>query len=277
LWPNPITQAERQQHAAAVARLTQGRLTDMYRKELPRVYELRDLIRDPCASNAYFQNFDASLKDEPLKKKVWLARERELDRLDLASWCYLKTEAVPYLTKRDPRGRGWQQLIAILNQTRAHNYLMDAGCSQVRFIPRKSRNGRKTPDLEGELGSRRLLCEVKTVSESDAEIVRRQAVGVGSTTDHLSAGFFNKLTSDLCEARKQIEAHDSSDNVRRIAFIVLNFDDSLAEYKANYVQQIDQHLSENPTSGLEVVFYNQWTEFYVDVSMQHAVVINEAA
>lgn len=249
----------------------------MYRNELPRVYELRDLICDPVASNAYFQNFDASLKDDPLKKKVWLAREREFDRLDLASWCYLKTEAIPYLTTRDLRGRGWQQLIAILNQARAHNYLMDAGCAQVQFIPRESRNGRKTPDIEGELGSRKILCEVKTVSESDNEVVRRESGGVGSTNDHLNVGFFVKLTSDLCEAKKQIDAYDISDNIRRIAFIVLNFDDALGEYKANYFQQIDQHLFENPTSGLEVVFYNQWTGFHVAVSMQHAVVINEAA
>lgn len=244
--------------------------------ELPRVNELRELIDDPRSSNAYFQNFDTSIEEEPLKKKLWIALEREFERLDKGSWCYLKTEAVPYLVKRDAHGRGWQQLITILNQARAHNYLSDIGCSQVRFVPREGQTGKRTPDLEGQLDDRRLLCEVKTLNESDVEIGRRQADGVGTTTNYLDTGFFAKLRSGLCEARKQMEAHDNSANVQRVAFIVLNFDDSLAEYRANYYRQIDQHLAENPISELDIVFYNQWTGFPCNVSMQHAIVINEA-
>jgi hypothetical protein len=86
---------------------------------MPRVDELRALIDDPSKPSAYFQNFDESVCAEPSAGGVWLAREREFQRLDPASWEFLKAEARPYLTARDAKGRGWEQLIAILNQARA--------------------------------------------------------------------------------------------------------------------------------------------------------------
>ena len=92
----------------------------MFREQLPRVYELRDLITRPTAPDAYFQYFDDSLRDEPSKMKVWCARERELQRLDANAWRFLKDEALPYPTKKGPERRGWEQLIAMLNQARAY-------------------------------------------------------------------------------------------------------------------------------------------------------------
>ncbi len=53
----------------------------MFRHEMPRVYELIDLIHDPSTHGAYFQDFDNSMRDEPSKKQIWLAREREFQRL----------------------------------------------------------------------------------------------------------------------------------------------------------------------------------------------------
>ena len=182
----------------------------MFRQEMPRVYELQDLISDRSASGAYFQNFDHSIRDEPEKRKTWLARERVFQRLDPESWQFLKSEANPYLEKRNTRGRGHQQLISILNQAWAYNYLLDEGCLRATFIPPMKKEGQETPDLEGELKERRVLCEVKTISISDDEANRRQTGGVGSTVDSLETGFFNKLTSDLLKARSQIESYDGS-------------------------------------------------------------------
>ena len=247
----------------------------MFRQELPRVYELRDLISDPSASGAYFQDFDNSICNEPSKKRTWRAWEDEFQQLDSDSWQFLKSETLPYLTKQDARGRGWEQLVAILNHARAYNFLVDTGCSRVHFIPRASQEGRKTPDLEGELNGRRVLCEVKTVNTSDKEVDRRQTGKVGSTADCLDVGFFKKLMSDLCTAKDQIESYDDSASVRRIAFLVLNFDDFLAEYKDKYFQQIDQYLAYNSIPGLEIVFYNQRTCFHSSLSMQHAAVVNQ--
>jgi hypothetical protein len=249
----------------------------MFREQLPRVYELRDLITRPTASTAYFQDFDNSLGDEPSKMKVWRAREREFQRLDPDAWEFLKGEALPYLMKKDPNGRGWEQLIAILNQTRAHNFLVDAGCSAVRFIPRSGKDGVETPDLEARENDKKVLCEVKTINVSDAEVSRRRNGAVGSTVVDLNVGFFNKLMSDLRKAKEQMDSYDNSAIARRIAYVVPNFDDFLGEYKAEYFQQIDQHLAENKIPGLEVVFHNQRTCFHRTVVLRHAVVVNDSA
>ena len=248
----------------------------MCRNELPRAYELRDLVADPTKPDAYFSDFNASLQQHPEKKAIWLAREREFQQLDPASWRYLKEEAFPYLARRDP-GRGWEQFVAVLNQARAHIYLVDTGCSAVRFVPRGSQSGAQTPDVEGLQGKRRALCEVKTINPSAVEIARREAGQGRSTTASLDCGFFRKLKSTLESARAQLLAYDDSADVRRIAFLVLNFDDSFAEYKANYYAQIDQWLADHSIPGLEVAFYNQCTPCHVSITMQHAQVINEAA
>lgn len=248
----------------------------MFRKEMPRVYELRDLIDDPSASCAYFQDFDDSIRDDPSKKNFWLAREREFQRLDPDSWQLLKSEAAPHLTTRCLNGRGWQQLISILNQARAHNYLIDNGCMRVRFIPRSKTQGQKTPDLEGELNGKKVLCEVKTINISEDEVTRRQTGEVMTITNLLETGFFNKLMSDLYMAKTQMELYDGSICARHIAFVLFNFDDFLAEYKSHYFEQIDRHLGDNPISGIEIVFYNQGTAFHCPVVMRHAVVVTEA-
>ena len=246
----------------------------MFRKEMPRVYELRDLITDPSKPCANFQNFDDSIRDEPSKKQVWLAREREFQRLDTESWQFLKTETRPYFTTRDARG-GWQQIINSLNQARAHNYLIDEGCLGVRFIPKSKIDREETPDLEGMLNGMKVLCEVKTVNISDAEANRRQTEGVGSIANSLDQLFLRKLRLKLYKAKNQMESYSGVD-ARWIAFIVLNFDDFLGEYKADYFEQIDQYLLAHPIPCIDIVFYNQRTAFHCHVAMQNAVVVNES-
>src|SRR5580704_917248 len=108
----------------------------MSRTEMPRVFELCDLIADRSSPSSYFQDFETTVASEAEKKRVWFAREREFQRLDDAAWAFLKAEARPYLTSRDRKGRGWEQLISVLNQARAYNYLVDSGCSDVCFVER---------------------------------------------------------------------------------------------------------------------------------------------
>ncbi len=246
----------------------------MSRQSFPRVHGLIALIEDPSNPCAYFQNFDDSIRAEPSKAKVWLAREQELQRLDLESWHSLKNEAQPYLTSRN-HSRGWEQLISILNQARAYNYLLDMGCQPIRFIPRAISQGARTPDLTGLLNGRNVFCEVKTINISDVEARRRNSGGVWSSSDALGPGFFNKLKSDLLQAKLQLDAHGNSDECRHIAFVVPNFDDFLAEYKANYFLQIDEYLGRETVQGLEIVFYNQRTVFHPQIAMKNASVVNE--
>jgi hypothetical protein len=103
--------------------------------------------------------------------------------------------------------------------------LSDEGCLGIRFIPRSEINGEETPDLEGVLNGMKVQYDVKTVNISDAEATRRQNGGVGSITNSLDEGFFRKLRSDVLKAKSQMEAYGGKGDVRRIAFVVLNFDD----------------------------------------------------
>lgn len=239
--------------------------------ELPRLYELIDLVEDRGAPGAYFQDFENSLSAEPQKKRVWLAREAELSELDENAWDFLKKEAHPYLATHDPK-RGWQQLITILNQARAYNFLKSLGCSNPRFVPRSAA---QTPDLEGELSGCKVLCEVKTINVSDEEATARRKGAVRTIKDRLETGFFNKLRSALEAAKEQMEKYSGGTNARQIAYLIINFDDLLAEYKGKYFRRIDEYLAKTPVPGLEIVFHNEKTVFNTQIAMKSATVVNE--
>ncbi len=96
-----------------------------------------------------------------------------------------------------------------------------------------------------------------------------------SIADSLDVGFFKKLRSALFTAKVQMESYDGSTQVRRIAFLVLNFDDFCAEYKENYFKQIDKYLVAEPIPDIDIMFYDQRTAFHVPVVMSHASVVNE--
>ena len=177
----------------------------MFCEQLPRICELRDLIPNPAAPGSYFQNFGSALRNSSARRK-YNALERELKGLDPDAWAVLKTEALPYLTRKDSNGRGWQQLFDILNQARAYNYLTGIGCSNVRFVPRSNS---ETPDLEGMLNGQRVLCEVKTINPSTEEVRARQSPAARKIKNYLEDGFFRKFQSDINKAKKQMSAYDS--------------------------------------------------------------------
>jgi hypothetical protein len=224
----------------------------MFRKELPRIYDLRDLLPDSPPADAYFRDLDASLAATPQKLRQFRDWERELEGLDPSAWALLKSELAPLLTARHPT-RGWQQLFDKLNQAKAYNYLKAAGYLDVKFISVSRIKGQRTPDLEACGGSTTALCEVKTISVSEDEADRRATGGVGTTTDQLNAGFFAKLASDLADAKAQMMAYEVNSETRKIAYVIVNFDDHLHEYADRYQLQIERYLKINSPEGLEVV------------------------
>ena len=91
----------------------------MFRAQLPRLYELLDLIADPASPKAYFQDFETKLQVEPLCLPVYACWEKVFQILDEDAWKALKDEAAQYLSCRDKR-RGWHQLFDILGQADAY-------------------------------------------------------------------------------------------------------------------------------------------------------------
>ncbi|MDI6728077.1 MAG: hypothetical protein QMD44_04010 [Thermodesulfovibrionales bacterium] len=203
----------------------------MFRKELPRLYELRDQIKEPNSPNAYFRDFENKLKDSHWKEK-YLDLEKELQGLEPNAWEFLKNEAAPHLIKDSKTKRGWEQLFNTLqSQARAYNYLKRLGCTDVQFIPRSRIRGVETPDLKGMMDLDKVLCEVKTINMSDEEVKAREEVrtrgygNAGSPEIQLEDGFFKKLESDITKAKRQLESYDPDSKAMRMVFIVPNFDD----------------------------------------------------
>jgi hypothetical protein len=225
------------------------RKNGVYRKTLPRVFELHDLIATPRPPKAYFQNFESSLSEIPQKLKQFCDIERDLQGLDADAWVFLKSEVAPLLVARDPK-RGWQALFDKLNQAKAFNYLKAAGYQNIRFVPPSAVRGQQTPDLQAD----GVLCEVKTINISEVEADRRDCGGVGTSTDRLDEGFFRKLSSDLRKARDQMAAYSADGRTKYIAFVIVNFDDSLHEYADRYRPQIDQYVTSVPVPDLEIAF-----------------------
>lgn len=248
----------------------------MLRNILPRVYELKDFNHD--SPPAYFLEFEDSILNDPdgwLKLRIWFKRELEFQRLDKNSWEFLKEEADVPLEKPDHEGRGWQELITILNQARGYIYLVGIGCSDVKFIPRQNE---KTPDVQGKFRDGSIaLCEVKTLNRSKEEVKRSIEGTAVDLKNYLEPGFFTKLQSDINEAKVQLKSYNSDPNVRRIVYIVPNFDDLFAEHKAEYYKQIDQYMGNHPEPGFEIVFHNEQGIFFNWIVMKNADVVNETA
>jgi hypothetical protein len=180
--------------------------------------------------------------------------EADLQGLDPESWHFLKAELLPLLTRRDAR-RGWQPLLDKLNEAKGYNHLTALGCENVRFIPRSTIQGQKTPDLQGFLAPTKLLCEVKTINPSDDELACRNGGGVRSLPLELPVQFFNKLRSTLELARDQMAAYSPGADTRKIAYVVINYDDILHQFADNYSRQLEGFAATKPVAELEVFFH----------------------
>ena len=182
----------------------------------------------------------------------WYARlEAKLQHLDSDAWTALKNEAAQYLGVRCP-DRGWPQLFDILSQADAYKYLRELGCSEIHFIPRADI---ETPDLEGLLGSRKVLCESKRMRISDQESNLRGSVGTPGTYERpLNSGFFRKLESHINRAKAQVHAHDPQGEARHIVYVSICFDEPGGFNREDELRQVQQYLDDRAPWGIEVVF-----------------------
>ena len=249
-----------------------------FRNELPRVYELKDMLENPSHPDAFFQG----LKD--LGKPRVLDAHRKLeswfDVLDGAAWQTLKLKAKPHLVSRQRQsGRGWQELFDIFHEARAFGYLQRIGCTGVHFIER--RNNKRTPDLGAVQDGRPVFCEVKTInlSNDEADKQRRIAKGVieaESPRVNLDEGFLRKLRAVLNEALEQLDAADPERQARRIIFIMPRFDDWWGDHQDRYIAQIDADLLHQRIDGAEMVFCLSKRDLYErSFTMKSATILPE--
>jgi hypothetical protein len=217
-------------------------------KDLPRLNELRDQIQNPPSRDSY----NLEIGDNRIKLKYFQDIETELRGLDASSWGRLKAEIVPLLTKKGPK-RGWQPLFDKLNEAKGYNYLKRIGCETVEFVPRSPKEGQKTPDLQGSSGNTKVLCEVKTINISEHESTCRTDGSVREISTQLPVEFFSKLKSDLERARNQMTTFCPAAGTKKICYVIVNYDDMLHEYEANYSVQINAFIATKPVPELEIV------------------------
>jgi hypothetical protein len=96
-----------------------------------------------------------------------------------------------------------------------------------------------------------VLCEVKTIHISAAEVARRLGGGVGTTQAHVTPEFLVKLRRAIETARDQMVAFDAT--ASHIAYVVVNFDDLLHEYARECEAQIMANLTADPPRAVEAV------------------------
>ena len=225
----------------------------MCRDEIPRIREIIAAVEKCGCSGHYFENFDNSLLENPTKREHFLHLETELAELDCAAWSQLKEQVVPFFKKKYPV-RGWQSAFDKLNQAKAYKYLAMLGCREVSFIPESSIPGKKTPDLEGRLGSTSILCEVKTINPSDEETNARGRMIARPIQGDLPEAFFNKLSSTVVKANTQMDSYCQDRASRRFVYVILNFDDNLHEYVDHYMQQVQDFCRQNELPRIELIF-----------------------
>ena len=245
-----------------------------FRDALPRIYELKGMQKDPSHPDAYFSDFEDSLKKSRHRQDVYLKIERQLEVLDVEAWSDLKEKAAPHLISRArEKGREWEPLFDLLNEARAFAYLEKIGGTGVHFI---GRTERKTADLGGILNGSRLLCEVKTINISKDEADRRQrGQGEFKVSDvklRIDEKLLNKLRATLESAVEQLDEDDPQREARRIVFVVVNFDDWLGHCQEEYFRQIYVHLENKPVGGAELVFCPAANHFGRNITMRSAAV-----
>jgi hypothetical protein len=249
------------------------RSKDLFRAELPRLYELRDCTPNLTSSDAYFRGFNQNLARFPEAKDYYQRLEQVLRGPDDQAWQHLKEKACQYHTQRDKKGRGWSQLICVLNEARGYNYLKSLGCTNLHFIPESTV---RTPDLEGLLASRLVLCEVKTVNISDQEVAfrtGRKKVRQGQIT--LPAQFLKKLRATVEAARQQLLAFGAGRAADHFVYVYVDFDDIVGYFKERHFKQIDDDLAQAPFADIRLVICNDHTPSYKPLQMRFAEVDND--
>lgn len=229
--------------------------------ELPRVHELVASLKG--APRSYFKNFANSLRDNPIKRKHFIDIEVELAALDAAAWDHLKTKVGPLFMKGE-KARGWQGAFSELNEAKAYNFLVRRGYTSVEFIPRRS--DARTPDLRARMGSIDVLCEVKTINRSERAVRAKTQEIVSSVSNLLPVEFFSKLASTIRGADQQMAMFSSAPDMKRIVYLVINFDDGLHECVDDYLVQIPEKRAEFMMPGLEVVM-DVKPKFYLATSV----------
>ena len=212
------------------------------RTKFDRLYELRDL----GGEENYFSDIDERLDDQ-LSRKMMTKLAELLNRLDEEPWNYLKGQFKPLLSKFS-EDRGWTPLFDKFNEAKGYGYLLDRGCSCIKFI-RTDKNGHQTPDLEASDGTSEYLCEVKTINLTYEEIKRRENGEVKDVAYMLSDKLKSKLEVAAEKAANQLKGYQGAEDKIKIVLFVICLDDWQPEARGAIFPEIRSYLNEEFGGG----------------------------
>ena len=222
--------------------------------EYIRLSELVSL-HHPEDKGSRFYNFWETFYEIPERVQAFSLIEKELSALDDKSWCFLRDEAKKLCVKSDER-RGWNQLFEKLNETKGYCFLKLIGCSDIRFIPRATKNNIETPDLVGWRNTSQALCEVKTINISDDLVSARINISVMSAENKLTAGLINKLESTITKAASQLNSYSKSPDTEKYIYLVIAYDDDL-DYRNELNTQTRDLFNAMNLVGVDLVIHNE--------------------
>jgi hypothetical protein len=216
------------------------------------IAELNKSFQDDWWLKEYQSVIDSNF-DGLLRAQVSIY-DTALCSLDENACVTLKKKITP-LFKQNSGRRGKHQFFNQLNEALAYKYLIDRGCTNIMFLPERSREGLKTADLSFEEKASAGLCEVKTINISEEEHDRFEAeeVFAASVYRELDEGFFKKLRSDIDNALEKMQEPVE----KKLVFFVIHFDDMAHYFFQTHKKQITRCLGEEYPS----------TEIYIRVGL----------
>lgn len=222
----------------------------MKSRDLSRIREIQDCVEKRGHAGHYFEGFDDSIQNDPIKRNYLAHYEADLDALDPVAWSQLRAKVASSFEKRDLR-RGWQAAFNDLNEAKAYKYLANIGCIELEFIPRSRQ---KTPDIKGVLIGENVLCEVKTINASDAELSARQHMLAREICTNLPSTFLEKIVDTLYKANVQMDSYLGGGVARKFLYVIINFDDILHEYIYDHMKQIMEFFDGINLPQIDMVF-----------------------
>lgn len=199
----------------------------------PRLRDLIAGIAPPKQRKAWQRDFEKIIVEDGQR---WRHIEATLVRLPNAAWQCLKAAVLSQIDLRNPTW-GWVQAIPLLNEARAHDYLVRHGYRDVEFLTAHMRA--KSPDLRATRDGKVLLCEVKTL-----RLARR---------DSLAGNLRVKLAKRLGDAAQQLAAIGDAFDAARMIYLVLDIGDDLQPMADEIREQIDLLLAGVDLADINIV------------------------
>lgn len=211
------------------------RLNELYTSTKNRSCDVGNMIR---AGETGFDDWEQTLRE--LEPNAWLDFLKKAENWNFSYH----------------RIAGLKGLSELMNEAKGYVFLKRSGCGEIKFIPTATV---KTPDIEGNCDTGKIILEVKTVNPSEENngysywnSYNNEMTALDVQT-RLSDGLKRKL-DELCkDTVEKFDAYDSLNaKTRHILFCVIELDTNCRPSSEIIRVQLDQYLRVQLDKGIEL-------------------------